>query len=167
MIREETPAHPRQSRSSKPKPDPENRQPIRLHKLTLNPLEEGGRRVHPNSKKRTGNRVRTESRLASRDQENHRPDMLHSFCPGQLSAPSLRHFVRRLGGRFFAAALLLASPGALRADEGGGGGGKQGTSWRERLYTPTLITRLGDTWFIVVCWHHRILFHDGPAPDPD
>ena len=25
----------------------------------------------------------------------------------------------------------------------------------------------GDTRFIVVCWHHRILFHDGPEPDPE
>lgn len=62
------------------------------------------------------------------------------------------------------ATLLLAPSGARAAEAGADGGGD---AWRDRLYTPTYMTRLGDTWFIVVCWHHRILFHDGPEPDPD
>lgn len=31
------------------------------------------------------------------------------------------------------------------------------SSYRQRLYTPTLITKLGDRYFIVDCWHHRII----------
>lgn len=37
--------------------------------------------------------------------------------------------------------------------------------WQQRLYTPTLFTRLGDTWFLVVCWQHRILFNRELDPD--
>jgi len=37
--------------------------------------------------------------------------------------------------------------------------------WQDRLYTPTLLTRLDDTWFLVVCWQHRILFNRELDPD--
>ncbi len=37
--------------------------------------------------------------------------------------------------------------------------------WTRRLYTPTLLTKLNDTWFLVVCWQHRILFNDKLDPD--
>lgn len=37
--------------------------------------------------------------------------------------------------------------------------------WTSRLYTPTLLTKLNETWFLVVCWHHRILFNDKLDPD--
>lgn len=50
---------------------------------------------------------------------------------------------------FLLCVLLLLAPPAL-ADE----------SWKARLYTPTQIEKIGDTYFIVVCWHHRILYSD-------
>eukprot|EP00759_Apiculatamorpha_spiralis_P020964 PhF_6_TR26123/c0_g1_i2/m.36968 len=31
--------------------------------------------------------------------------------------------------------------------------------WQSILYTPTHITKLDGVWFIVDCWHHRILHH--------
>lgn len=31
-------------------------------------------------------------------------------------------------------------------------------SWWGRLYTPTQITKLGDKWFIVDCWHNRVIY---------
>ncbi len=37
--------------------------------------------------------------------------------------------------------------------------------WRTRLYTPTAIEKIGDHYFIVVCWHHRILYSDALTPD--
>ena len=37
--------------------------------------------------------------------------------------------------------------------------------WTKRLHTPTLLTKLNDTWFLVVCWQHRILFNDDLDPD--
>ena len=33
----------------------------------------------------------------------------------------------------------------------------QQAGYRARLYTPTMITRLLGTYFIVDCWHHRII----------
>jgi len=33
-------------------------------------------------------------------------------------------------------------------------------TWQDRLYTPTQITKLGDLYFIVVCWQHRIIYSD-------
>jgi hypothetical protein len=38
-------------------------------------------------------------------------------------------------------------------------------SWQDRLYAPTLLTRFGDTWFLVVCWQHRVLYHHTLDPD--
>lgn len=37
---------------------------------------------------------------------------------------------------------------------------KDNQAWQDRLNTPTLVTKLGDLYFIVVCFHHRILFSD-------
>ncbi|WP_246063111.1 ATP-binding cassette domain-containing protein [Paenibacillus ehimensis] len=34
------------------------------------------------------------------------------------------------------------------------------TSYKERLYTPTFITKIDNNYFIVDCWHHRVIFHD-------
>lgn len=31
-------------------------------------------------------------------------------------------------------------------------------TWRDRLYTPTLVTKLGNDYFLVDCWHNRILY---------
>jgi len=31
-------------------------------------------------------------------------------------------------------------------------------AWEERLYTPTTITQISDFYFIVDCWHHRIIY---------
>ena len=39
------------------------------------------------------------------------------------------------------------------------------TDWKNRLYTPTQIDKIGDHYFIVVCWHHRILYNDSLDPD--
>jgi ABC-type polysaccharide/polyol phosphate transport system ATPase subunit len=33
-------------------------------------------------------------------------------------------------------------------------------SWQERLYTPTYIQKFGDLYFIVDCWHHRVIYND-------
>ncbi|MEM6277863.1 MAG: hypothetical protein AAF733_00190 [Verrucomicrobiota bacterium] len=33
-------------------------------------------------------------------------------------------------------------------------------NWQSRLYTPTHVEKLGDTYFIVVCFQHRILYSD-------
>lgn len=32
--------------------------------------------------------------------------------------------------------------------------------WEERLYVPTMINKVGDTYFIVDCWHHRVLYSE-------
>lgn len=37
--------------------------------------------------------------------------------------------------------------------------------WKDRLYTPTQIEKIGGHYFIVVCWHHRILYNDALDPD--
>ena len=38
---------------------------------------------------------------------------------------------------------------------------KISSDWVNRLYTPTYITKLGNIYFIVDCWHHRVLYnHD-------
>ncbi len=52
--------------------------------------------------------------------------------------------------RLIAVVLLLCSPTVAAAEE----------PWQHRLYTPTQITKLGDLYFIVVCWHHRVLYSD-------
>ena len=33
-------------------------------------------------------------------------------------------------------------------------------SYEKRLYTPTFITKIDNLYFIVDCWHHRIIFSD-------
>jgi len=33
-------------------------------------------------------------------------------------------------------------------------------NFRERLYTPTLIQKIDDLYYIVDCWHHRIIYSD-------
>lgn len=38
------------------------------------------------------------------------------------------------------------------------GRGRNSYDWRDRLYTPTQIKKFEDTYFIVDCWHHRILY---------
>ncbi len=37
--------------------------------------------------------------------------------------------------------------------------------WKGRLYTPTQFVRLGDLYFIVDCWHNRVLY--SPTMEPD
>lgn len=34
------------------------------------------------------------------------------------------------------------------------------SSWRSSLYTPTMIQKVGNDYFIVDCWHHRIIYND-------
>jgi len=31
-------------------------------------------------------------------------------------------------------------------------------AWRKRLYAPTLFTRIGEDYFVVDCWHNRVLY---------
>ena len=31
-------------------------------------------------------------------------------------------------------------------------------SWESRLYTPTMIQKIDDTYFISDCWHNRIIY---------
>lgn len=37
--------------------------------------------------------------------------------------------------------------------------------WRWRLYTPTLIEKIGELYFIVDCWHHRVLYSRELKPE--
>ena len=30
--------------------------------------------------------------------------------------------------------------------------------WKENLYTPTQFQKIGNKYFIIDCWHHRILY---------
>lgn len=34
------------------------------------------------------------------------------------------------------------------------------TKYAERLYTPTHITKIDELYFIVDCWHHRVIYND-------
>jgi ABC-type polysaccharide/polyol phosphate transport system ATPase subunit len=36
----------------------------------------------------------------------------------------------------------------------------QNIDWRHRLYSPTHIQKIGDQYFIVDCWHHRVIYHN-------
>ena len=35
--------------------------------------------------------------------------------------------------------------------------------WEENLYTATFLTKIGDDYFIVDCWHHQIIYSDDLA----
>ena len=37
--------------------------------------------------------------------------------------------------------------------------------WNARLYVPTMINKIGDDYFVVDCWHHRVLFSDRLSRD--
>lgn len=37
--------------------------------------------------------------------------------------------------------------------------------WEDRLYTPTMINKIDDLYFIVDCWHHRIIYSDDIEKD--
>ncbi len=45
-------------------------------------------------------------------------------------------------------------------DNGGSPEEEEVQSWESELYSPTLLTRLGETYFLVDCWHNRILYND-------
>lgn len=54
--------------------------------------------------------------------------------------------------RFFPALVFVALfTGLSRAED---------KAWKDRLNTPTTVTKLGDLYFIVVCFQHRILYSD-------
>ncbi len=38
-------------------------------------------------------------------------------------------------------------------------------SWEQRLYVPTSIQKYGDTYFIVDCWNHRVIYSDSLEKD--
>lgn len=33
-------------------------------------------------------------------------------------------------------------------------------SWQDSLYVPTMVQKIDDTYFIVDCWHHRVIYND-------
>ncbi|WP_433747682.1 ABC transporter ATP-binding protein [Paenibacillus amylolyticus] len=33
------------------------------------------------------------------------------------------------------------------------------TNWKTKLYTPTSIEKIGELYFIVDCWHHRVIYN--------
>lgn len=33
-------------------------------------------------------------------------------------------------------------------------------NWEHRLYTPTFVEKIDDLYFIVDCWHHRVIYND-------
>ena len=33
-------------------------------------------------------------------------------------------------------------------------------SWEDTLYVPTMIQKIEDTYFLVDCWHHRVLYSE-------
>lgn len=37
--------------------------------------------------------------------------------------------------------------------------------WRTKLYTPTSIEKIGNLYFIVDCWHHRVIYNDNLEDD--
>lgn len=37
--------------------------------------------------------------------------------------------------------------------------------WQKDLYTPTMINKIGDEYFIIDCWHHRIIYNDNLNDD--
>lgn len=32
--------------------------------------------------------------------------------------------------------------------------------WEDTLYTPTMVQKIDDTYFIIDCWHHRVIYND-------
>lgn len=38
-------------------------------------------------------------------------------------------------------------------------------TWRKDLYTPTMIQKIGDDYFIIDCWHHRIIYNNNLKDD--
>ena len=32
-------------------------------------------------------------------------------------------------------------------------------AWQDRLFAPTFLDKIGDTYFLVDCWHHRVLWN--------
>lgn len=42
--------------------------------------------------------------------------------------------------------------------------GCDNTNSLDHLYTPTMITKIEDTYYIEDCWYHRILYNDSVEP---
>ena len=61
------------------------------------------------------------------------------------------------------AVLLVVSAIALINSCGGVGW----DTWRSELYSPSQLVRLGETYFLVDCWHNRVLYHHEIDPDLD
>lgn len=40
-----------------------------------------------------------------------------------------------------------------------------GKEWKNTLYTPTMIQKVDDTYFIIDCWHHRVIYNDNLEDD--
>lgn len=95
--------------------------------------------------------------------------LLTSECAAAKTAATvdliLRQVVERLlhlekSQRELALALEPRAASQSLADAAAGGQG-----WRARLYTPTLLTKLADFYFLVDCWHHRVLWNLRCDPD--
>lgn len=66
------------------------------------------------------------------------------------------------------AASLITNPIAPATEERKMRWGLGGSElWRFKLYTPTFITKALGHWFIVDCWHHRVLFSRGDTLDEE
>ncbi|MFW2500146.1 MULTISPECIES: hypothetical protein [Clostridium] len=38
-------------------------------------------------------------------------------------------------------------------------------AWKNDLYTPTMVQKIGDDYFIIDCWHHRIIYNNNLKDD--
>lgn len=95
--------------------------------------------------------------------------MLYSLSPTRRSRLSFLSVVGPLQGRGVRPSMLLvvamlAGPAHFWAAEFLAGA-SDGDVWEDRLYNPTLITKLGDHYFIVDCWHNRLLVADTLDPN--
>ncbi len=57
-----------------------------------------------------------------------------------------------------AAFCLIAVLGATPASPSAASSPADGDAWQARLFTPTFLDKIGDTYFLVDCWHHRVLW---------
>ncbi len=75
----------------------------------------------------------------------------------------LAGFVVRNVLTIFVAVVFAA--GAVGCGEPIDGNDGERAGWEAELYSPTQLTRLGDRYFLVDCWHNRILYNDELGDD--
>ncbi len=57
-----------------------------------------------------------------------------------------------------AAFCLIVVLGAAPASAPATSSAADSEGWQGRLFTPTFLDKIGDTYFLVDCWHHRVLW---------